>query len=407
MLKSAVWAALSLAFAPAAISAPQLINCAGDNWASTVELLEPKPAGPIILSAIRCLPITRSGYPVSLSPDGSKIFSFHSIEGLWVGGLNQTDASHTFPGRVFSAVFGNKTMPFEWLADSSEVIGVKQNSNDRGFVLGAQQPYLFTNAGRETRLPPLSHPNGPLDEVFWIGGAGLAFATFGTKGAYYNPEHEDPNPTISLIDAKAGEVLEAVETAAIPGLPSYKNLAAVASRVDRRGRARVLAAWVPDAWMLWDQGENPRILPIHHKTANASYTLSMDGTKVLIMGNLSATGLMCEFDDSCPLPTPQSGMIAELREVSSGRLVWSITGTANQFSSSNLPAISPDDQYALITMPGDHEYVALVSMTDGYVLQRFRMPGWGSLTLGFSSDGKQAWITGGATMAFFNIGTQK
>jgi len=123
--------------------------------------------------------------------------------------------------------------------------------------------------------------------------------------------------------------------------------------------------------MLWDQGESPRILPIHNKTANTSYTLSIDGTKVLIMGNLSATGLVCEFKNPCPLPTPQSGMIAELREVSSGRLVWSITGTANKFSKSNLPAISPDDQYALITMPGDHEYVALVSMTDGDVLQRF------------------------------------
>lgn len=127
------------------MSAPRLINCAGD-WAKTIESLEPRPEGPATLSAIHCLPLAQRGYPVSLSADGSKIFGFHAIEGLWVGGLNQTDASHTFPGRVFSSVFWNKTMPFEWLADSSEVIGVKQNSNDRGFVLGALQPFLFTNA---------------------------------------------------------------------------------------------------------------------------------------------------------------------------------------------------------------------------------------------------------------------
>ncbi|WP_274533439.1 MULTISPECIES: hypothetical protein [unclassified Ensifer] len=30
-----------------------------------------------------------------------------------------------------------------------------------------------------------------------------------------------------------------------------------------------------------------------------------------------------------------------------------------------------------------------------------------SLTLGFSSDGNQAWITGGAAMAIFDIRTQK
>lgn len=46
-------------------------------------------------------------------------------------------------------------------------------------------------------------------------------------------------------------------------------------------------------------------------------------------------------------------------------------------------------------------------MTNGDVLQRFPTPGWGSLTLGFSPDGKQAWITGGATMATFNIDAQK
>jgi hypothetical protein len=56
-------------------------------------------------------------------------------------------------------------------------------------------------------------------------------------------------------------------------------------------------------------------------------------------------------------------------------------------------------------MPDDHEYIALVSMTDDDLLQRFRMRGWGSLTLGFSSDGRQAWITGGSAMAIFNIST--
>lgn len=106
--------------------------------------------------------------------------------------------------------------------------------------------------------------------------------------------------------------------------------------------------------MLWDQGESPRIISIHNRTARTSYTLSMDGNKVLIMGNLSATGWICEFNNPCPRPTPQSGMIAELREINSGRLVWSITGTAQHFSNSELPAISPDDQYALITRPDDH-----------------------------------------------------
>jgi hypothetical protein len=301
MLKSFFLAALNLAFAPAATSAPQLINCAG-NWGKTVESLEPQPVGPMTLSTIRCLSIPHRGYPVSLSPDGSKVFSFHALEGLWVGDLSQADENYTFPGRILPATFG-ESVPYEWLADSSEVIGVKRISRDDGFVVGALQPYLFTNTGSQSPLPALSHPSGPLDELFWIGGAGLALAIFGTKGEYYRPTHEDPNPTMSIVDAKAGQILDVVETAAIRGLPSHRRFAGVASRLDKKsGRARVLTTWGPDTWMLWDQGDSPRIIPIHNRTARTSYTLSMDGNKVLIMGNLSATGWICEFNNprGCP-----------------------------------------------------------------------------------------------------------
>jgi hypothetical protein len=304
---------------------------------------------------------------------------------------------------VSSTIYRNKPVPFHWLADSVEVIGVKQDRDNHGFALGALRPFLFTNAGKETPLPSLSHTNGPLDEIVWIGDGGMAFAAFGNQGSHYKPEHHDSNPAISLVDAKSGKVLEAVEIASISGLPAKKDLAMVASRIDRTGRVRILAAWVPDRWMLWDQGERPRVLPFRNKTADASYTLSPDGTKVLMMGNLSATGVICEFRNPCPSPTPRSGIIAELKEVDSDRLIWSISGTAYQFSSSKIPAISPDGRYGLLTIPGDTDDIALVSMTDGAVIQRFRMPGWASLTLGFTHDGRQAWIAGGATMATFNI----
>ncbi len=400
-----VLAALSLTFASAAMGSPQLINCTGD-WTKTVESLEPKPAGPMSLSHIRCLRIAHSGYPVSLSPDGSKIFTFHALKGLWVGGVDRAGADYTFPVRVSLSIW-TTTVPFEWLADSSAVFGVAQDKNRGGFALAGLQPYLFTTTGGQTRLPVLSHPNGPLDEIFWIGGTGLAFATFGTRGSYYKPEHEDPHPTIALVDAKAGRVLDAVETVTIPTLPDYKRFVAASSRIDRSGQARVLTAWLPDTWMLWDQGDKPRIVPIHNKAKHPRYTLSMDGSKVLIMGNLSATGLICEFQTPCPPPTPQTGVIAELREVISGRLVWSKTGKADIFSTSRIPAISPDDRYALITMPGEKDYVALVSMIDGSVLQHFQMPGWANPTLGFSPDGKEAWITGGSTMATFSLATRQ
>ncbi|MDK4730454.1 hypothetical protein PH563_31700 [Rhizobium phaseoli] len=405
---STLLAALSPSFASAAMASPEVIGCTGD-WTKILEAikpLEPKPAGPMRLSASRCLPIVHGRDPVYPSPDGRKAFTSHAIDGLWVGSVDRAGANYTFPLHGFTSLW-TPTVPFEWLPDSSAVLGVAQDKDRSGFALGGLQPYLFTETGGQTPLPVLTHPNGPLDDIFWIGGTGLAFATFGTRGSYYRPEHEDPHPTIALVDAKAGRVLDAVEIATIPTPPDYRHFVAASSRVDRSGRVRVLTAWRPDIWMLWDQGEKPRILPIHNKIKHPRYTLSMDGNKVLIMGNLSATGLICEFGNPCPPPTPQSGMIAELREVVSGRLIWSITGKADDFSISRVPAISPDDRYALITMQSEKEYVALVSMTDGSVLQRFEMPGWASPTLGFSPDSKEAWITGGSVMATFTIGTQQ
>ncbi|MDE8762545.1 MULTISPECIES: hypothetical protein [Rhizobium] len=125
------------------------------------------------------------------------------------------------------------------------------------------------------------------------------------------------------------------------------------------------------------------------------------------MGNLKGIGESCDFQIPCPPPIPQSGVIAELREVISGRLIWSITGTTHLGSFSLIPAISPDDRYALITIPSEKNYVGLVSMTDGSVLQRFEISGWASPTLGFSPDGKEAWITSGSGMVTFTIGTQQ
>ncbi|KWV47063.1 hypothetical protein AS026_13925 [Rhizobium altiplani] len=398
MLKLVVLAALSLIFAPAAKSAPLMSNCRG-NWADTIASLEPQPSGPMMLSAIHCLPVAHRGYPVSPSPDGSKIFSVHAIEGLWVGGVDPDDANHTFPGHAKLSVF-TRHAPFEWLADSTEVIGVKDIMNDKGVVITRGQPYLFSNTGQQTPLPPLSHSNGTLREIYWMGGNGLAFATFTPSAESFS------DTTISLVDAKVGRVLESVETATIQGLAAKRTLVAAASRIDGTGRAHVLATWTPDTWVLWDQGDRPRVVPIHSNAIRKNYALSVDGSKALIMGNLSATGWLCENGNRCPPPTPRSGMIAELREVSSGRLIWSLSGTAQTFSTSEVPAISPDGRYALITMPSDYDHIALVSMTDGTVLQRFRMPYWGALTLGFSPDAKQAWVTGGAVMAVFNIGLQ-
>lgn len=401
MLKLSTLAAIGFVLALSAMASPRVIDCSG-NWEATVRSLEPEPAGPLTLSAVRCVSIPHDGYRVSLSPDGRKLLSFHELEGLWVGGIDRVDTGSVFAGRISGSTFPRQSAPFEWRSDSSVVMGVAQETNQRGFALTPLQPYLFTAEGQKTRLPALVHPNGPLDEIFWMDGAGSAFATFGTRGSYYKPERTDVIPTIAMANAVTGEVLQSFPITEIEGLGDRRQWVA-ASRTKDNGRIRALVAWPPDRWMLWDQNERPRLVPIEIETRRPTFTLSMDGSQILIMGNLSATGLVCEFGRKCPAPTPQSGMIAQLRELTSGTVIWSIDGIARGFTTSITPAVSPDNRYALILLPEDRQYVALVSMADGRVLQRFPTPGWASLSFGFSADGGEAWLTGGSTMVVFDI----
>lgn len=363
MLKFIVFAALGLGFVPSAMAAPAIIDCSG-NWDATVQSLTPEPQGPLTLSSLRCLPISQSGYPVSLSPDGKSAFSFHQMEGLWVGGVGHSGPSRTFPGRV-SAISNNRDAPFGWRADSSAVMGVAQETDSRGFALGALQPYLFTTNGEKTPLPPISHPNGPLDEIFWLDGSDLALVMLGTRGQYYRPERTGNLPTMALVNVATGKIRQSIELENIPGLSEYRHQWTADTAVNTNGTRRILIAWGPNLWTIWEKDEIPKIVPIKVEAQRPTFRLSADGTKVLILGNLSATGWICELGRKCPAPTPKSGMIAELREVTSGEVVWSIKGTAQGFSSARKPAISPDGRYALISMPDEKQYVALVSMSDG------------------------------------------
>jgi hypothetical protein len=124
------------------------------------------------------------------------------------------------------------------------------------------------------------------------------------------------------------------------------------------------------------------------------------------MKNLSATGTICELNPKCPPPTPQSGPIAELRDIETGKLIWSINGTAKTFSGTNVPAISPDGRLALISMPqreGPYATTALVDMISGKVLQEVPNPWNTECTTSFSPDGKTVWLSGGSRIVTYRL----
>lgn len=402
--------ALALAVTPAtSCASAELVGCIGNNWGDLLSSLEPLQAGPLSLSMLRCLPIPQSYdriKPPGLSGDGSKVFALDLNEGLWVGRVDKSTPSYRFATNV-SSLLWMSGIPFVWLDDASAVLGVKEETAPRGRVSGTLSPFLFRADGTEKQLPPLSHPNGSLDEIYWIGTAGLGLAAFGTGGADSLPEHRDNRPTVALVDARAGKILQSDELARVPGLSGNEPTQAVASRVAKDGRVRVLVSLSHDKWMYWVQGEMPRIVPITLRTLRTPFALSPDGLNVLLMGNLSATGLICEFGNPCPDPTPVTGMVAELREISTGRLIWQIIGTAHEFHDSALPAVSPDGRYALISMPGLKSTIALIEMGTGKIVQQVgTLRHAGPVGLGFSPESNRAWVIAGTLLTTYNFADQ-
>lgn len=374
--------------------------------AETPETLTPGP--------LRALPTMYIGLPSSpysqsapaLSPDGESYFSYDVIEGLWLDQVAGGGAADHVVDRVTTEGFGHAdTIPYAWADDSQSVLGVRQDTvKPSGFSLGPKVTVSIGGDGAMTPLPALAHSAGNLDGLLWVGGRGLALAEFGTKGGYYKPEVRNPRPTLAMVDARTGKVLQDF---AIPEPEQHKlgvYVMAIDALIDAQGRIFTLFATGGKAarWFAWRQGAQPVKLPWNTgKRLHRKFTVTPDTKGVLIMRDLSATGPIYELCRDCPPPTPTSGAIAELRDLRTGRVAWTMNGRATGFSTSLKPAISPDGRYALIMLPvleNRRDRIALVSMKDGTVIQELMEFSNYQTTLAFSDDGKIASIVSGSRL---------
>lgn len=353
--------------------------------------------------------------PPMISPDGTKFFAYNAIQGLWVGEIASNNEPKHPVGRVSGAGFGHaETIPFSWSEQSQTIFGAKQATADpSGFALGPMFPVEITHDGEVRDLPQLAHPAGNLDGLLWVGGRGLALALFGAKGDYYRPEIENLKPAIAFVNAAKGRL---IQSSAIPS-PVKEDLRSlilgVDARIDANGHAFALLAisghpsrtrlfaWHQDRplrELSWDTG---RLTP-------KRYAVSSSLDSVLIMHDLSATGIICEVwsNQECPAPTPTTGTVAELRDLASGRVIWSINGTAKTFGRSLKPAISDDGSLALISMPrtgkgGDN--IALISMRDGRIIQE--LDGVPSIIdgMGFRDNDRSVWLSGQELLLTYHL----
>ncbi|HWU71906.1 MAG TPA: hypothetical protein VN137_00375 [Sphingomonas sp.] len=392
--------------ASAAVTAPPKSACgvAGQN-------VVPVGNGPLVLAAIHCLELAHvssgGASPPAPSADRKALFIFDVSSGLWLGETNSKAALRNVEADVTALNAFEYDQPFTWLDSGHSVLGVTQKKMKPrgGWALGPLKPFVASINGEVRTLPALVSPAGPLDEVHWVGNAGLAIVLFGAKGGYYRPEHRDPLPTIALVDAREGRIIQSLPLAELTPNPTANSINQVGWQVDRRGRVETLITLAPDRWVLWEQGKTPRRVPIDVKPWRTPYVLSPDGQSVLMMRGLSATGMICERNPKCPPPEPTSGLIAELRNIRSGKVIWSLTGTAPTFSNDGMPAISPNGRYALISMPTSYEgeTAALIEMASGKILQKIPTSGAFRSKFGFSSDTKIAWISGYSRLAEYRI----
>ena len=374
--------------------------------------------GPLKLEAARRinLPNNATGNsPPVISPDGANFLTYNAIAGLWMNCITSSDDAKNPVKRVTLAGFGSaETIPYAWADGSTSMLGARQTTaNPSGFALGPMAPVEISVDGRVRDLPELTHPAGNLDSLLWVGGRGLALALFGARGGYYRPEVENPAPTIAIVNGRKGEVLQ---SAMIPASTKIKGTPAILdidARLDPDGKVFALMVLPGETdrsqWMVWHQGEQLRSTALDvPRKGWMPFAVSPDMKTVLIMHNLSATGIVCEIwsRQNCPPPTPATGTIAELREVNSGRVLWSISGTAKTFQRTLKPAISDDGKLALIALPseGSTLSVALISMQDGQIIQRLdKLPNV-IQGLGFRDKDRSVWLSGLNFLATYKLG---
>lgn len=408
----------------------------------------PISPGPLRFDSAALLDVQSSPYGVTdaiLSPDGTAVARWHGgapapVEIVQIGRPGRVEVPNQVTFRSFTLLSmrrGPSSDALAWSSDSRMLWSVRQETvKPNGWALGGLEPIMIGRDGTVGALPALRHSAGPLDGLQWVGGKGEALALFGAKGGYYRPEHDDPEPTLAMVDASRGRLLDSIRA---------RSLAALRRRMDAHGVRFAGAAatllgdgrictviqfgrWSenssgagsnrdpivhPPVWLYWTQGEQPleRRSPYPEDSFN-HLVLTSGGTRLLVLRPLQADGTQIKHRaPPCrqrPPPRPVTGSIAELIEVSSGRVLWRLRRRVDRFWNQNAsPAVSGDGRFALIALPPEDDRlpIALVDMRNGRIVQTMAPAHVGSYAyaLGFTEDGRRAWVAVHNRMIFYEF----
>jgi hypothetical protein len=378
---------LSITLVAACGPAPVCLHCAVDE--GLMATLEPTGNGPAHLAEVYCLEGPETGNLIGrfVSPDAARVARVLNDYAVQVSNpLGQ-------PWRVWaddvargdSLAAGADSV--RWGASGVLWAALQRRADSSGF---AGEPVLVSRLnGTTAQEILLIEAPGRLDRVQWIGD-GFAIVEFDSRGDSYRPERPNPTPTLAMLDARQGRVVDSIPWQRMSALrgggrPDWRANRLLGTVLDD-GRMRVV---VPGAgWVVWTQGEAPRVVPSPYETGASA--LTPEGRAVLTTGMINAFGASCEHYESCPEPIPVEGVWAALQDLESGRTLWEMRGVAENFKRGEPPVVSPDGRYALMELPpsGRWRGLGLVSVRDGTVLQQFASPE----SYGFTADGLSLWL---------------
>ncbi|NOJ48831.1 hypothetical protein [Bradyrhizobium archetypum] len=318
-------------------------------------------------------------------------------------------------GALWQFSDADRSVPaYRWASNSAGVwTATRENIGPDGINRSGLQPaFIALEDNRIQLFEPPRHAAGPLDGLLWAGGDGLALARFGARGASYQPQRHDKNPTFAIVDARRGTVLDTLPFDVFRAISKEHYIAnldnAAATRL-QNGKVRAVLLAL-NQWAVWTQGERPRILLSPYsdpKERHNKIAISRDGSRLLVARQHCDGGYedVSEPDALRRRPTtppckPVESVIAALHDLETGRQLWDVRATVHRKTQYPNPAISDDGRYALIGLPykGSDSQIALISMNDGKTVQTFRPPGYALNSMGFLGGGRGVWIHGdGAT----------
>jgi hypothetical protein len=364
--------------------------------------LQPVGEGPARLEEVFChrpptSPYSQSGLLVS--PDGERVARVFYPGEIRTATLTPASEWTAWSDVIARGDLLNANASVRWDRSGRTMWAALQDRAERGGWAAAPMRIARVSEGGGAREVRIAGAPGRLDAVRWVAD-GLLLAQFDTRGDYYRPEQSNLNPTLAMVDARRGRILDSVSLAELERLTAAPRSARASSTaaVLPNGRLRVLMA--ARDWVLWTQGEAPR--RIEKPYADGVATLTPDGAEVLMTNMLQAEGIICEHNPNCPPPTPEEGVWAALYDLRSGRVLWTVEGRAETFGAGTAaPVIRDDGRYAILQLPpgAEGQALALVDMRNGAILQRFPSV----MSFGFTRGGRTLWLEYGGLLAFYAL----